>query len=147
LIPFGATASRSSIASPFWSVHQPESVDLARLPLRVPHFFQLLSSLLPKKGEMSMTVNRRDFLIRGSSAVAAVGAGTLLPGLPTSAGASEKQGHSPDGENELPTGDEALPLVARIRDVRTGEIDLFFGEHEVSYRDPKLAARLFKAAQ
>ncbi len=41
----------------------------------------------------------------------------------------------------------ALPLVARIRDVRTGEIDLFFGEHEVSYRDPQLAARLFKAAQ
>ena len=41
----------------------------------------------------------------------------------------------------------ALPLVARIRDVRTGEMDLFFGEHEVTYRDPKLAARLFKAAQ
>jgi Ubiquitinol-cytochrome C reductase Fe-S subunit TAT signal len=94
-----------------------------------------------------MTVNRRDFLIRGSAAVAAVGAGTLVPGLPTSAGASENQGHSPDSETELPQGDEALPLVARIRDVRTGEIDLFFGEHEVSYRDPKLAARLFKAAQ
>jgi Ubiquitinol-cytochrome C reductase Fe-S subunit TAT signal len=94
-----------------------------------------------------MTVNRRDFLIRGSAAVAAVGAGTLVPGLATSAGASETQGHSPDSETQLPTGDEALPLVARIRDVRTGEMDLFFGEHEVSYRDPKLAARLFKAAQ
>jgi hypothetical protein len=94
-----------------------------------------------------MAVNRRDFLIRGSAAVAAVGAGTLVPGLPTSAGASEAQGHSPDDETELPQGDEALPLVARIRNVRTGEIDLFFGEHEVSYRDPKLAARLFKAAQ
>ena len=49
-----------------------------------------------------MTVNRRDFLIRGSAAVAAVGAGTLVPGLPTSAGASEKQAHSPDDETELP---------------------------------------------
>jgi hypothetical protein len=26
-------------------------------------------------------------------------------------------------------------------------MDLFFGEHEVTYRDPQLAARLFKAAQ
>jgi hypothetical protein len=93
-----------------------------------------------------MTVNRRDFLIRGSAAVAAVGAGTLVPGLATSAGAETKD-PSVDKETELPAGDEALPLVARIRDVRTGEIDLFFGEHEVSYRDPKLAARLFKAAQ
>jgi hypothetical protein len=94
-----------------------------------------------------MTVNRRDFLIRGSAAVAAVGAGTLVPGLPTSAGASETRDPSLNQETELPQGDEALPLVARIRDVRTGEIDLFFGEHEVAYRDPQLAARLFKAAQ
>jgi hypothetical protein len=94
-----------------------------------------------------MPVNRRDFLIRGSAAVAAVGAGALVPSLPASAGASDPQGDSADSRTELPTGDEALPLVARIRDVRTGEIDLFFGEHEVSYRDPKLAARLFKAAR
>jgi ubiquinol cytochrome c reductase Fe-S subunit len=97
-----------------------------------------------------MTVNRRDFLLRGSAAVAAVGAGTLLPDLASSAGAAEDQERSLDGEpgaTQLPEGDAALPLVARIRDVRTGEMDLFFGEHEVSYRDPKLAARLFKAAQ
>jgi hypothetical protein len=94
-----------------------------------------------------MTVNRRDFLIRGSAAAAAVGAGTLVPGLATSAGASETNDPSSAKDVELPQGDEALPLVARIRDVRTGEIDLFFGEHEVTYRDPKLAARLFKAAQ
>ncbi len=97
-----------------------------------------------------MTVNRRDFLIRGSAAVAAVGAGTLLPGLATSAGASENHSPSLDSQSgaaHLPEGDAALPLVARIRDVRTGEMDLFFGEHEVTYRDPQLAARLFKAAQ
>jgi hypothetical protein len=97
-----------------------------------------------------MTVNRRDFLIRGSAAVAAVGAGTLLPGLPSSAGASENQSHSLDSQSDapqLPEGVAALPLVARIRDVRTGEIDLFFGEHEVTYRDPQLAARLYKATQ
>jgi hypothetical protein len=97
-----------------------------------------------------MTVNRRDFLLRSSAAVAAVGAGTLLPGLSTSAGASENQNTSLDGTSDaaqLPDGDAALPLVARIRDVRTGEIDLYLGEHEVSYRDPQLAARLYKAAQ
>ena len=94
-----------------------------------------------------MTVNRRDFLIRGSAAVAAVGAGTLAAGLPTSAGAAETPDSSPEPENELPQGDAALPLVARIRDVRTGDMDIFLGEHEVSCKDPKLAARLFKAAQ
>jgi hypothetical protein len=97
-----------------------------------------------------MTVNRRDFLIRGSAAVAAVGAGALLPGLSTSAGASEAQDPATDAEPagaQLPEGDAALPLVARIRDVRTGEMDLFFGEHEVTYRDPHLAARLYNATQ
>jgi hypothetical protein len=98
-----------------------------------------------------MTVNRRDFLIRGSAAAAAVGAGALLPGLQSSAGASENQNSSLDGQSDdaapLPEGDAALPLVARIRDVRTGEMDLFFGEHEVTYHDPQLAARLYKAAQ
>jgi hypothetical protein len=97
-----------------------------------------------------MTVNRRDFLIRGSAAVAAVGAATLAPGLSASAGASGTQDPPLDGETEaaqLPEGDAALPLVARIRDVRTGEMDLFFGEHEVPYRDPQLAARLFNAAR
>jgi Ubiquitinol-cytochrome C reductase Fe-S subunit TAT signal len=97
-----------------------------------------------------MTVNRRDFLIRGSAAAAAVGAGALLPGLQSSAGASEKENSSLESQSDvspLPEGDAALPLVARIRDVRTGEMDLFFGEHEVTYHDPKLAARLYKAAQ
>ena len=94
-----------------------------------------------------MTVNRRDFLLRGSAAVAAVGAGTLAPGLATSVGATETPERPLDHETELPQGDAALPLVARVRDVRTGEMDLFFGEHEVTYRDPQLAARLFRAAQ
>jgi hypothetical protein len=97
-----------------------------------------------------MTVNRRDFLLRGSAAAAAVGAGALLPGLSSSAGASEDQNTPHEGEQdavELPNGDVALPLVARIRDVRTGEIDLFFGEHEVTYHDRQLAARLYKATQ
>ena len=97
-----------------------------------------------------MTVNRRDFLLRGSAAAAAVGAGALLPGLASSADASEtKTPHST--VSPIPLGCQkvtrALPLVARIRDVRNGEIDLFFGEHEVTYRDPQLAARLYKAAQ
>jgi Ubiquitinol-cytochrome C reductase Fe-S subunit TAT signal len=97
-----------------------------------------------------MTVNRRDFLIRGSAAVAAVGAGTLVSGLPTAAGAagaSATSDPSPEQETALPTGDTAVPLVARIRDVRTGEMDLFLGEHEVTCRDPQLVARLFRAAQ
>jgi hypothetical protein len=33
-----------------------------------------------------------------------------------------------------------------VRDLDTGEIGLFYGDHEVVYRDRKLAAQLHRAA-
>jgi hypothetical protein len=48
----------------------------------------------------------------------------------------------------LPKGVElSEPLVAHVRDLATGEIDVFAGERQITYRDPHLAARLFKATQ
>jgi hypothetical protein len=38
------------------------------------------------------------------------------------------------------------PIVAYIREPRTGEISLMSGDREVKVRDPKVAARLARAA-
>ena len=37
------------------------------------------------------------------------------------------------------------PVVAYVRDPRTGEIEVMAGDREVKLRDPKLAARLARA--
>jgi hypothetical protein len=38
------------------------------------------------------------------------------------------------------------PVVAYIRDARTGEISVLADDHEVRVRDPKLAARIANVA-
>jgi hypothetical protein len=39
------------------------------------------------------------------------------------------------------------PVVAYVKDPRTGEISVMSGDREVSVRDPKLAARIARAAR
>ena len=39
------------------------------------------------------------------------------------------------------------PIVARVNDLATGEIQMFFGTQELTYNDPQLAARLFQATR
>jgi hypothetical protein len=39
------------------------------------------------------------------------------------------------------------PLVARVRDPRTGVIDIFFGEEHIVLRDRTVAARLARAVK
>jgi hypothetical protein len=39
------------------------------------------------------------------------------------------------------------PLVARITDASTGEIEMYFGTSSSTVRDPQLAARLVRAAR
>lgn len=39
------------------------------------------------------------------------------------------------------------PVVAYVKDARTGEISVMSGDREVSVRDPKLAARIVRAAR
>jgi hypothetical protein len=91
--------------------------------------------------------SRRAFLRQGSLALGAAGAVAALPGLP----AVLESGGAPATEAataELPKGVElSEPLVAHVRDLATGEIDVFAGERQITYRDPHLAARLFKATQ
>ena len=45
------------------------------------------------------------------------------------------------------TGRVDEPLVARVVDVRTGEIDVFFGEEHVVLHDRTVAARLARAVR
>jgi len=94
------------------------------------------------------TYNRRDFLKTGSMAVVAAGVVTALPVLPAVAGAikpTARPAADPAPEGEVAPLTE--PLVARVRDVQTGEIDLFFGEQHVVYHDRSLAAALARAAR
>ncbi len=90
------------------------------------------------------TFNRRDFLKTGSMAVVAAGVVTALPVLPAVAGAARPQ-HAPGAAPDGPVEQPAEPVVARVRDVNTGEIDLFFGESHVVTHDRALAAALVRA--
>ncbi|MGH3622627.1 MAG: hypothetical protein ACRDQ5_12675 [Sciscionella sp.] len=45
-----------------------------------------------------------------------------------------------------PAGEVDEPVVAHVRDARTGELDLFVGERHIRLRDPQLAAGLLRAA-
>jgi len=95
------------------------------------------------------TFNRRLFLKGSSIAVVGAGVMTSLPGLPAALGVG--QAEAPAAETEAATAGEstmsmAEPVVARVRDAVTGEVDLFFGTNSVTTRDPELVARLLRAA-
>ena len=80
--------------------------------------------------------SRRKFLQYGSAGAVAVGA-ALTPGLLPGAATAQ-----PVAAGSLPE----QPLVAYVRDHKTGEIAVLVGEHEVLYRDLELATRLARIA-
>ncbi|MCK4178195.1 twin-arginine translocation signal domain-containing protein [Aciditerrimonas ferrireducens] len=91
--------------------------------------------------------DRRTFLKGGTAAVAAVGALSALPTVAPAvlgavSGGAEEAG--PTLAEELPAVGE--PLVARITDAASGEIELYFGETGITTRDPELVGRLLRAA-
>ena len=95
--------------------------------------------------------NRRTFLRRGTSALAAAGVIAALPGS-ASAVLDTFESDAPAAEDEAAQANGlpgALddPLVAHVRDLSTGEIGIFSGTKEVVLRDPGLAARLFRATR
>lgn len=81
--------------------------------------------------------SRRHFLTAGSVAAVAVGTAVLAPGM-----LSATADASPAAAGPLPDG----PLMAYVKDHRTGDIAVMVGEREVVYRDPDLAARLARIA-
>ena len=91
-------------------------------------------------------LNRRQFLQRGSLAVAAAGVASALPGLGTLLD-DEAPAVAPDApaavDGAAPTMSE--PVVARVTDASSGEVQMFFGTNSTTVRDPELAARLLRA--
>jgi hypothetical protein len=92
-------------------------------------------------------VSRRGLLRNGSLAV--VGAG-LVGAVPAfSAGDASAADRSPATAPEsaaLPAGTSLDgPLVAHVKDLSTGEIGVYMGTSEVTFRDPHLAAKLYRA--
>jgi hypothetical protein len=93
-------------------------------------------------------LNRRQFLQKGSLAVAAAGVASAVPGVAGFLG-TDAPALSPETsaavDSAVPTMSE--PLVARVTDVSTGEIQMFFGTKSAMVTDPQLAARLVRAAR
>ncbi len=79
---------------------------------------------------MSETTRRR-FLVAGGAGAVAGGIGLLSA---DAAGAAQR----------MPA--VVGPIVAHVRDVRTGEISVMVGETAVTVRDPGLVAALARAA-
>jgi hypothetical protein len=86
--------------------------------------------------------SRRRFIRSSSLAVGMAGAVASVPGLPAALGSAEPAAAS--GE-ELVSANLAEPLVVRVRDLATGEVDIFSGTAHVTTRDPQLTAHIFKA--
>lgn len=96
------------------------------------------------------SLSRRSFLKQSSLAVAGAGLVSSLPILPAVLGPAETAAPAAAtaAETELPEGAAlAEPVVAHVKDLATGEINLFQGTRQVVYHDPHLAARLFNAAR
>jgi hypothetical protein len=95
-------------------------------------------------------VDRRKFLKQAGVATAAGGAAVVMPASFAGFLGGGAAGATPVSHTagpDLPSGANLdQPVVAYLRDLKTGEISLFKGDRHVSIRDKHLAARLFNAA-
>jgi hypothetical protein len=98
-------------------------------------------------------LSRRTFLTKGSLAVAAGTVAASVPGLGSVLSATEAAApEAPEltgaaSDAEITAADLGTPLVAHIKDLQSGQISLYQGEREITYHDPVVAARLFRAAR
>jgi hypothetical protein len=93
-------------------------------------------------------VSRRGLLRNGSLAVVGVGlVGAVPAGLAPKAPDASAADRSPASDSAaLPTGASLDgPLVAHVKNLSTGEIGVYMGTSEVTFRDPHLAAKLYRA--
>ena len=95
-------------------------------------------------------MNRRDFLRGSSMAVATAGLVAAFPVLPSVVNAFDTEAPAVDSSVAATTGEAMTmsePIVARVTDLSTGEIQMFFGTQEITYNDPQMAARLVQATR
>ena len=98
------------------------------------------------EGEQHAEPSRRSILhgaagLAGAGLAATVMAGTLA--APASASAAPRT-HPGRAARVSGSGE---PVIVHVRDARTGEMDVYAGESQVTIRDPGLAARLTQAAR
>ncbi len=96
---------------------------------------------------MMSKLSRRGFLQRASISIAAVGGVVALPRLASAAqrpiaASTATLGSGQAGAAATMSGQ---PLVAYVRDLNKGEVSLYVGAREITFRDPDLVARLSKA--
>ncbi|HXC19533.1 MAG TPA: hypothetical protein VNT80_06450 [Acidimicrobiales bacterium] len=91
-------------------------------------------------------VSRRVFFKQAGAAAAVAAVATGIAVGPTSAiaGAETPKEAAISPQDDLRAGEH---LVARVKNARTGEINLFIGQREVTIHDRKIAARLIRAAR
>lgn len=90
-------------------------------------------------------VSRRGLLRNGSLAVAGAGLASVALKAPDASAAVRPSATA--SESAALPADASLdgPLVAHVKDLRTGEIGVYMGTSEVSFRDPQLAAKLYRS--
>ena len=90
-------------------------------------------------------VSRRGLLRNGSLTVMGAGLVGLAAKAPA-ASAADRPPAAASASAALPAGASLDgPLVAHVKDLRTGEIGVYLGTTEVTFRDPHLAAKLYRA--
>jgi hypothetical protein len=97
------------------------------------------------------SLSRRAVLRAGTIGAAAAGV-SAFPGMLGGLGSSAPEVSGVASEAAGVDEAEAAsvldgPVVAHIRDVSTGDVSLFVGEREISYRDPALVQHLVRAAR
>jgi hypothetical protein len=76
--------------------------------------------------------------------VGAVPAG-LAPKAADASAADRSPATAPESAALLTGASLDGPLVAHVKDLSTGEIGVYMGISEVTFRDPQLAAKLYRA--
>jgi hypothetical protein len=93
-------------------------------------------------------LSRRSFLKKGTLAVGTAGVAVAAPRLRGMV-RPEPGGEHAEPDEPDPAAEAASegPIVAHVRSVATGEIDLFVGERRVTVKDRATASRLYRATR
>jgi hypothetical protein len=87
--------------------------------------------------------SRRTFLKRSGAVAAAAGVATAVPATAAKA-LTPRSSH--DAEPRLPDHPSVdVPVIAHVRNVRKGLVTLYTGEQEITIKDRRLAAALYRA--
>jgi Ubiquitinol-cytochrome C reductase Fe-S subunit TAT signal len=87
--------------------------------------------------------NRRDFLKHASATVAVVGVAAAAP-----LSIVEKAAADDTKTPKVPAGARVdRHVVAHLRNVQTGEVAIYSGDREITVKDKRLAALLYKASR